>query len=75
MPNFEIRPPRLEALRQRLTHLSEEEADAAETRLWHYTEIVRRIFLRRFLDTDAEDESSRRPDSTNSDLDSRVGPS
>lgn len=57
------KPPHLESLRRLLAHLSEEEQDAAEARLWRYTELVRSIFLERILSED---------DSTKSDSDSRV---
>lgn len=72
MSEFSHRPPRLDALRARLSHLSEEEIDAAEARFWRYTLIVRRIFLRKI--EEAEHSATPSGDSTNPDLDSRVGP-
>lgn len=42
---FDPNPPRLACLRKHLTHLSEEEKEAAEERFWRYTELVRLIFL------------------------------
>lgn len=70
MHEFSHRPPRLDPLRARLSHLSEDEIDAAEARFWRYTLIVRRIFLRKI--EDAERSAPPGEDSTNPDLDSRV---
>tara|TARA_R110000868_G_scaffold11516_7_gene56426 strand:+ start:15803 stop:16024 length:222 start_codon:yes stop_codon:yes gene_type:complete len=62
--------PRLQALRDRLTHLTEAETDEAEARFWQYTEIVRGIFLRRILEAKRDGQGPQ--DSTKPHPDSKV---
>lgn len=55
-----------------LSHLSEQEQQDAEERLWRYTQIARRIFLRKIREEKAK--RNAEADSTKSRFQGRVDP-